>query len=260
MTAQSQPARANMSGQLSGRVIWITGAGRGLGRAYAEGLAREGATVAVSDIANVEEAVAAIEAAGGKAAGFICDVSDEAAVMRCAADIKAQLGPIDGLVNNAGIFPFGSIEQTDAALLERIFKVNVFGSMHCIRAVVADMKAHRRGKIINISSGTFFAPPPMMSAYVATKGAVIGFTRSLARELGEFDIQVNAIAPGLTETPGVIESNVGEDMWSGTVALQCLKRREQPDDLVGTVVFLCSPASDFITAQTINCDGGMGVH
>ncbi len=249
-----------MSGQLSGRVIWITGAGRGLGRAYAEGLAREGAAVAVSDIAGVDEAVAAIRAAGGKAAGFICDVTDEAAVMRCAADIKAQLGPIDGLVNNAGIYPFAPVEQTDAAFLERIFRINVFGGFHCIRAVVPDMKARRRGKIINITSATFHTPPPMLTAYVATKGAVIGLTRSLARELGEFDIQVNAIAPGLTETPGVVESNVGEDMWSGTVALQCLKRREQPDDLVGTVVFLCSPASDFITAQTINCDGGMGVH
>ena len=249
-----------MSGQLSGRVIWITGAGRGLGRAYAEGLAREGATVAVSDIANVEEAVAAIEAAGGKAAGFICDVTDEAAVMRCAADIKAQLGPIDGLVNNAGIYPFAPVEQTDAAFLERIFRINVFGAFHCIRAVVPDMKARRRGKIINISSATFHTPPPILSAYVATKGAAIGMTRSLARELGEFDIQVNVIAPGLTETPGVAEASIGGDMWTGILAAQCLKRREQPDDLVGTVVFLCSPASDFITAQTINCDGGMGVH
>lgn len=260
MTTQSQPAGASSRGQLDGRVIWITGAGRGLGRAYAEGLAREGATVAVSDIANVEQAVAAIKAAGGKAAGFVCDVTDEAAVMRCAADIKAQLGPIDGLVNNAGAYPFAPIEQTDSAFLERLFRLNVFGNFHCIRAVVPDMKARRRGKIINITSATFHTPPPMLTGYVATKGAVIGLTRSLARELGEFDIQVNVIAPGLTETPGVAEASIGGDMWTGILAAQCLKRREQPEDLVGTVVFLCSPASDFITAQTINCDGGMGVH
>lgn len=220
----------------------------------------QGATVAVSDIAGAQNTAADICAANGQAAGFTCDVGDEATVMRCAADIKTQLGPIDGLVNNAGIFPFGSIEQTDAALLERIFRVNVFGSFHCIRAVAPDMKARRRGKIVNIASATFHGPPSMMSAYVSTKGAVIGMTRSLARELGEYDIQVNAIAPGLTETPGVAESPVGPQMWTGILAMQSLKRREQPADLVGTVVFLCSPASDFITAQTINCDGGMGMH
>lgn len=249
-----------MSGALNGRVIWVTGAGRGLGQAYAEGLAMEGATVAVSDIAGAQETAAAICAADGNAAGFTCDVSDEASVIRCAADIKTQLGPIDGLINNAGIYPFGPIEQTDAAFLERIFKINVFGSFHCIRAVVPDMKSRRRGKIINIASATFHAPPPMMSAYVATKGAVIGMTRSLARELGEYDIQVNVIAPGLTETPGVAEAPVFADKWTGILAAQCLKRREQPADLVGTVVFLCSSASDFVTAQTINCDGGLGVH
>lgn len=249
-----------MSGQLDGKVIWVTGAGRGLGRAYAEGLAREGAAVAVSDIAGTDEAVAAIRAAGGKAAGFVCDVTDEAAVLRCAADIKAQLGPIDGLVNNAGAYPFAPIEQTDGAFLERLFRLNVFGSFHCIRAVAPDMKARRRGKIVNVTSATFHTPPPMLSAYVATKGAVIGLTRSLARELGEYGINVNVIAPGLTETPGVAEASIGGDMWTGILAAQCLKRREQPDDLVGTVVFLCSLASDFVTAQTINCDGGMGVH
>lgn len=249
-----------MSGQLDGKVIWVTGAGRGLGRAYAEGLAREGAAVAVSDIAGAEDAAAAIRAAGGTAAGFMCDVTDEAAVLRCAADIKSRLGPIDGLVNNAGAYPLAPIEQTDAAFLERLFRLNVFGSFHCIRAVVPDMKARRRGKIVNVASATFHAPPPMLSAYVATKGAVIGMTRSLARELGEYDINVNVIAPGLTETPGVAEAPFGDEMWAGVLAAQCFKRREQPADLVGTVVFLCSPASDFITAQTINCDGGMGVH
>lgn len=249
-----------MGGQLDGRVIWVTGAGRGLGRAYAEGLAREGAAVAVSDIADPDDTVAAIHAEGGKAAGFVCDVTDEAAVSRCAADIKAALGPVDGLVNNAGAYPFAPIEQTDGAFLERVFRLNVFGSFHCIRAVVPDMKARRRGKIVNVTSATFHAPPPLLSAYVATKGAVIGMTRALARELGAYDINVNVIAPGLTETPGVAEASIGADMWTGILAMQCLKHREQPDDLVGTVVFLCSPASDFVTAQTINCDGGMGVH
>lgn len=249
-----------MSGQLDGKVIWVTGGGRGLGRAYAEGLAREGAAVAVSDIAGAEDTAAAIRAAGGTTAGFMCDVTDEAAVLRCAADIKSRLGPIDGLVNNAGAYPLAPIEQTDAAFLERLFRLNVFGSFHCIRAVVPDMKARRRGKIVNVASATFHAPPPMLSAYVATKGAVIGMTRSLARELGEYDINVNVIAPGLTETPGVAEAPFGDEMWAGVLAAQCFKRREQPADLVGTVVFLCSPASDFITAQTINCDGGMGVH
>ena len=249
-----------MSGQLDGKIIWVTGGGRGLGRAYAEGLAREGAAVAVSDIAGAEDTAAAIRAAGGTAAGFMCDVTDEAAVLRCAADIKSRLGPIDGLVNNAGAYPLAPIEQTDAAFLERLFRLNVFGSFHCIRAVVPDMKARRRGKIVNVASATFHAPPPMLSAYVATKGAVIGMTRSLARELGEYDINVNVIAPGLTETPGVAEAPFGDEMWAGVLAAQCFKRREQPADLVGTVVFLCSPASDFITAQTINCDGGMGVH
>mgnify|MGYP000442649363 CR=1 FL=1 len=260
MTSQSQPAGASARGQLDGRVIWITGAGRGLGRAYAEGLAREGATVAASDIATVEEAVAAIQAAGGKAAGFICDVTDEAAVMRCAADIKTRLGPIDGLVNNAGIYPFAPVEQTDAAFLERIFRINVFGGFHCIRAVVPDMKARRRGKIINITSATFHTPGQWGTACGAARVPGGGVSSARGGGVGGCAVKVNGWGGGGTEAAGVAEAWRGGDRWTGSLAGQCLKRREQPEEVVGTVVFLCSPASDFITAQTINCDGGMGVH
>lgn len=250
-----------MSAVLDGKVAIVTGAGRGIGQAFAVGLAQAGAKVAAVDRVAATDTVAQIKAAGGQAIAPVCDVTDEQAVQAMVDLVNRDLGRVDVLVNNAGAYPFAAIEDCDQAFLDRLFRLNVYGVFHCTRAVVPIMKAQRAGKIINISSSTFHVGAMMASAYVATKGAVIGMARALARELGPHNIQVNVITPGLTETPGVKESDlVTDEMYDQLVQTQCIPRREQPQDMVGGVVFLAGPGSDFMTGQILNLDGGLGLH
>lgn len=250
-----------MSGSLDGKVAIVTGAGRGIGQAFAIGLAQAGARVAAVDLKAATDTVAQIKAAGGEAIAPVCDVTDEKAVAAMVGQVKAQFDRVDVLVNNAGAYPFAPIEGCDEAFLERIFRLNVYGVFHCTRAVVPIMKAQGGGKIINISSSTFHVGAMLASAYVATKGAVIGMARALARELGTDNIQVNVITPGLTETPGLQESDlISDQMYDQLVLTQCIPRREKPQDMVGGVVFLAGPGSDFMTGQILNLDGGLGLH
>jgi NAD(P)-dependent dehydrogenase (short-subunit alcohol dehydrogenase family) len=250
-----------MSGSLDGKVAIVTGAGRGIGQAFAIGLAQAGARVAAVDLAPATDTVAQIKAAGGQAIAPVCDVTDESAVQAMVEQVRRELGRVDVLVNNAGAYPFGPIEACDRPFLERLFALNVYGVFHCTRAVVPLMKAQGSGKIINISSSTFHVGVPMASAYVATKGAVVGMARALARELGPYNIQINAITPGLTQTPGVKESEgITDALYDELVKAQCIPRRENPQDMVGGVVFLAGPGSDFMTGQILNIDGGFGLH
>jgi NAD(P)-dependent dehydrogenase (short-subunit alcohol dehydrogenase family) len=248
--------------RLHDRVIVVTGGGLGIGRAYSLGVAAEGARVVVADVADPQPTVKEIEARGGQALGVSCDVSREEDTLRLATEALARFGRIDVLVNNAAIYgtltrrPFMEIPVDE---WDRVMAVNLRGLFLCARAVFPAMKAQGKGKIINITSSTFFRGVPNYIHYTTSKGGVVGFTRSLARELGDFGIRVNAVAPGFTLS-GANEANLSPEGKEANIRMRMLKRAEVPDDLVGTIVFLASDDSDFITGQTIAVDGGSIVH
>jgi NAD(P)-dependent dehydrogenase (short-subunit alcohol dehydrogenase family) len=248
------------SGRLAGRVIVVTGAGQGIGKVYARGLAAEGALLVLTDLTDPTVVVAEIEGAGGTAFSRAADVTDARTVAALVAAAEERFGAVHALVNNAGIYtalaskPFYEIESPE---WDRVMAVNARGSFECAKAVVPIMRRQQYGKIVNVASGTLFKGSPGLMHYVASKGAVVAMTRAMARELGPFNVCVNAIAPGFTES-----EMAGEHAKrSGpTVESRCFKRPETPEDLVGTVVFLCSAESDFITGQTIVVDGGSVFH
>src|SRR6266446_9693764 len=248
--------------RLSDHVVIVTGAGRGIGRAYALGLAAEGARVVAADVLDCKPLGTEIETRGGQALAVACDVSREADTQRLATETLARFGRIDALVNNAALYgnlkrrPFMEIPVEE---WDRVMAVNLRGLFLCSRAVFPALKTRGKGKIVNIASGTFFKGVPDYIHYTTSKGGVVGFTRSLARELGEFGIRVNAIAPGFTLS-GDNESNISEERKQENVRSRMLKRAEVPQDLVGTFVFLASDDSDFITGQTLLVDGGGSVH
>jgi 3-oxoacyl-[acyl-carrier protein] reductase len=247
--------------RLAGRVAIVTGGGQGLGRAYALALAAEGARLVIAERNEARGAAVAAEigAAGGDACAVATDVADEASTQAMAAAALSRWGQIDILVNNAAIFstitmrPFDQIPVAD---WDALMAVNVRGVWLCCKAVAPAMRRQRSGKIINIASVVFDLGRANYLHYVASKGAVIGMTRGLATELGDDGINVNAISPSSTQTEIPRETVTRE----GAVAFaqqQTLKRVQAPADLVGTVIFLASSDSDFITGQTINVDGGL---
>ena len=248
--------------RLRDKVVIVTGGARGIGRAYGLAVAAEGARVVVADVADGKPALKEIEGLGAQALVVECDVSREADTLRLASETLAQFGRIDVLVNKAALYgalkrrPFMEIPIEE---WDRVMAVNLRGLFLCARAVFPAMKAQGKGKIINIASATFFKGVPHYIHYTTSKGGVVGFTRSLARELGDFGIRVNAIAPGFTLS-GENEKNMPEEGRQANVRSRMLKRAEVPGDVVGTLVFLASDDSDFITGQTIVVDGGGSVH
>jgi len=245
---------------LNGKKILVTGAASGIGRAIALELAQEGAMVAAADLKPPTDTVAAIVAAGGKALGMAANVSVLAEVHDMVATTVESLGGLDGLVNNAGIYstliprPF---EEIDIDEWRRVFEVNVFGLMSCCQAVVPHMKRHGGGRIVNIISGTPFKGIPFMLHYVASKGAVLGITRSLARELGPSNILVNGVAPGFTLSEGVLDNEVQlQKLRDVSKNARSLSRDQMPEDVTGAVAFFMSEGAAFITGQTLLVDGG----
>ncbi len=249
---------------LQGRVAIITGGGKGIGKVYAQEFARAGAKVVAADIdGEAAEAVAqGIVRANGEAIGLKTDVSDEASANAMAKAALDRFGAIDILVNNASlmsVLPRRSWLEIPIEEWDRVMAVNLRGLFLCARAVVPAMRGKKRGKIVNISSSRVWDGTPNRLHYTTSKAGVIGFTRALARELGEFNITVNAVTPGMTlsETQVATTSN----NYAATRASgRALGRDQYPEDLVGTVMFLASAASDFITGQTINVDGGKAMH
>ena len=245
--------------RLDGKPAIVTGAAQGIGATLASALAAEGAHVLVTDISDTSACVDAIRQSGGTVEGMQVDVTSNdnlnAMVERC----EEAFGPVEILVNNAGIFatldlkPFWEISEDEWDLLMR---VNVRGVFQTTKACLPSIKKNGRGKIINISSGTFFYGPPGFMHYVASKGAVIGMTRSMGRELGGQGVTVNSIAPGFTESEGVHANEAMHVARGPTLAGRAIQRDMAPDDLVGALIFFASPDSDFITGQTINVDGG----
>lgn len=248
---------------LTDKVIIVTGAGQGIGVAYAHGLSDKGARVVLADVnlEGVRKVAAEIEAKGGQVLALKVDVTNPRDVEVMVGETVARYGRVDALVNNAAIS--SQIEhkmfwELSPEEFDRILSVNVKGTWLCSRAVFDQMKQQGGGKIVNISSSSFFDPPPTMTHYVTSKGGVIGLTRAMAREAGQFNINVNSVAPGFTVTD--IMAQLRPDAATYAVDEGCLKRSEQPEDLVGAVAFLCSSESDFITGQTIVVDGGRNMH
>lgn len=253
-------------GRLQDRVIIVTGGAYGIGRVYCEGLAREGARLVVADIdsAGAETVAQALTQQGHEALAVPTDVSQPESTADMARTAVEHFGRIDGLINNAAVFqrpamsrvPF---DEIPIAEWDRLMAVNLRGVFLCCRAVAPAMKQQQWGKIVNISSGTVFFGATNLAHYVASKAGVIGLTRSLARELGDYHITVNAIAPGLiVSTDELSESRAA--LQAQRLQARAIKRPERPDDLVGTAIFLCSPESDFMTGQTLVVDGGAQMH
>ena len=246
--------------RLKGRAIIVTGAAQGIGAAYAHALAAEGARVSLCDLDVPGATVAAIKQAGGEAIGMACDVTDAAAVCRMIEATERAFGGVQGLVNNAAIFgklTFKKLDEISSDEWDRLMAVNVRGPFECVKAVLPIMRRQGYGKIVNIASGTVFKGVPMLLHYVTSKGATIAFTRAVARECGDDGIRCNCLAPGLTMSEAVLKNPVGaEPLRAANVASRCIKREEQPEDLLGAMVFLCAAESDFMTGQTMLVDGG----
>ena len=250
-------------GRLDGRVAIVTGAGRGIGVHYAKALAEQGAKVCCSDILDTENTVNIIKQAGGEAIGNRCDVTNPDQVRAMVAETVEAFGKVDIMVTNAAIF--ADLQQRSFMEIpeeewDRVMAVNTRGVFSCVKAVVPEMIKNGYGKIVNIASGTVFKGTPMMLHYVSSKGAMVAFTRSLSRELGEHNISVNAIAPGLTMSEKLVGDKQWLDMKDANAQTRALKRDEVPEDLIGTLVYLSSPDSDFVTGQTIVVDGGSAMH
>jgi 3-oxoacyl-[acyl-carrier protein] reductase/pyridoxal 4-dehydrogenase len=242
--------------KLEGRVAIVTGAGQGIGRAIAGKLREEGASVVVAD-KNPETAEKAAAELGGTA--HVTDVSDPAQVEALAAAVADQFGTIDILVNDAAIVPFVPWEELDFAEWRRVMSVNIDGVFLMCKAVYPHMKAAGYGRIVNIASNVVTAGTPNMAHYVSSKGAVFAFTRSLATEVGAYGITVNAVAPGLTASEGVLESpHAGA--FDFVVSLQSIPRRAVPADIAPAVAFLASEEAHWITGQMLTADGGHTRH
>ena len=241
----------------------VTGAGHRLGRAMALELAAQGFDVAVhyaSSADGADETVRLIEAAGGRAVALQADLLDEEQTQSLfPRAVEALGGPITCLVNNASIFtalqpkPFFQIDNDE---FDKVKTVNSRGVHQATKAVLPAMLRAGGGKIVNIASGTFYYGPPGLSHYTASKGAVIALTRCHGRELGDKNIQVNAIAPGLTESEGMQGHTGFDPARAPTVASRSIKRDMLPEDLLGSLMYLITPDSDFVTGQTLNVDGG----
>ncbi|MGH9086544.1 MAG: SDR family NAD(P)-dependent oxidoreductase [Acidimicrobiales bacterium] len=260
-TVAGEPAGGT---ELAGTAAVVTGAGQGIGLAIAMELGAAGAAVAVADVHGATAAAEQVAATGARAVGIDVDVSSEGATLAMADEVVHAFGRLDVLVNNAALFtalrpgPFTDISVDE---WRRVMDVNVLGPFLCARACTAHMRAQGGGRIINIASGTVFKGTPYTLHYVTSKGAVVAFTRSLARELGPDAILVNAVAPGFTLSAGVLENEgVFETNIASSPGGRALSREQHPEDIVGAVRFLAGPGSAFITGQTIVVDGGSHLH
>lgn len=245
---------------LAGKVAVVTGGAQGIGRAIAAGLAAEGARIVIADLKGAQEAAASYE----NGVGLTVDVASEEEVARMVGDTVDRCGSLDILVNNAGLYatlamrPFTEIPLDE---WRRVMDVNLASMFLTCRAAVPVMRRQGGGTIVNISSGTPFRGVPFLLHYVTSKGAIVAFTRALAKELGKDGVRVNCVAPGFTMSQGVLENpEVVEKLQQASVSARTIQRDQEPEDVVGAVVYLAGPTSSFVTGQTIVIDGGQYFH
>lgn len=249
---------------LKDKVAIATGGSIGIGRAMAEGLASEGASVVIADIAGADGAAREMKEKGFKVLGIKVDVSSEKDTEKMVEETLKAFQRIDILVNNAGIYTSlipGPFENITVEEWRRVMDVNVLGMFLCCRAVIGEMRKNKGGRIINLASGTPFKGIPYLLHYTTSKGAVVAFTRALAKEVGADNILVNAIAPGFTLSTGVMANEIQLKHFREVSAkARTLVRDQYPEDLVGAVKFFAGPDSSFITGQTLVVDGGAYFH
>ena len=247
-------------GRVEGKVAVVTGAAQGIGRAYAECLAKEGAKVVVTDVQDTSETLSAITDTGGNAIGLNVDVTSNESLQEMVTVAESEFGPVDILINNAAVFaslevkPFTEISEEEWDL---VMRVNLRGPFQAVKAVLPSMIKAGAGRVVNIASGTVLRGAPMMLSYVSSKGGIIAQTRAISRELAAHNINANTMIIGLTESEGVLanEKMLGAAK-APTLAMRCIKREMLPEDVLGTMLFLVTEDSAFITGQSINIDGG----
>lgn len=247
---------------LRGRTAVVTGGASGIGLAISQRLARDGASVAVFDVdhAGAERLVEQLHSNGSSALAIAVDVSDRAQVDRAVREVRDKLGPIQVLVNCAGIEAFEPFQSISEASWDRVLAVNLKGTFNCTQAVVSDMIEARFGRIINISSSSAQSGAPNLTHYVASKAGMIGFTKALARELGRSGITVNTIPPGSIDTP-MMRRAAGEGRFGGAPVEQVAStipvgRTGTPEDIAAACAFLASDEAGYITGQVIGVNGG----
>jgi len=244
-------------GRLENRIAIVTGAGQGIGRAIALGMAREGAALVIADLdeANAGAIKREIERVGGKASALYTDISNEGSVRGMIDHTLNEHGRVDILVNNAGIFPTSSVEEMAEEEWDRVIGTNLIGTFLCSRAVVSHLLTQRSGRIISLTSGRAFQGARHGAHYAASKAGIIAFSKSLAIELAPYGITVNVICPGITDTAQPRGHQTEEQIYVQGERIP-LGRIGQPEDLAGPAVFLASDAAGFITGQTILANGG----
>ena len=246
-----------------GKTAVISGAAAGIGQAAAVRLAEEGANIVIADRDQADETMRLIATVGGHAIAVQCDVSNPESVSALKVRVESSGERCDILLNNAGIYPMQSFDKMTFEEWRHVISVNLDSMFLMSKAFVEGMQQRRWGRVINIASDTVSLMVPALVHYITSKAGVIGFTRSLATELGENGITVNAIAPGLTRTPGTTAPRVlpdgtsGEELFGVIANMQTIKRTEQASDLVGAVSFLASNDAGFITGQTLYVNGGL---
>jgi NAD(P)-dependent dehydrogenase (short-subunit alcohol dehydrogenase family) len=245
-----------MAKRQNGRIALVSGAASGLGQAFAKRLAGDGATIAIADLGPADETEAAIREAGGTVASFRCDVADPDSVRELGETVAKELGRVDVLVNNAGIYPYQDWPDITWEDWRRVLSINLDSMFLMSKAFVPAMQETGWGRVVNLTTGSCFLPNRQMTHYISSKMGVIGFTRALATEVAESGVTVNAIAPSLVRTPGTL-ADTTEDEFEYVASTQPIKRVQVPEDLVGTVSFLASDDAAFITGQTFSVDGGL---
>jgi 3-oxoacyl-[acyl-carrier protein] reductase len=247
-------------GRLDHRIAVVSGAATGIGKAIALRLAAEGAAVEILDIKEAAETVAEIRAAGGQANAELCDVTSETQIAHAVAAIAARHSRVDILVNNAGILsgktPWHELSYEE---VNRFVQVNYLGYFLVSKAIYPLLKKSQHGRLINVASRTYFLANPGQMAYVAAKGAVMGMTRVMAKEMGDDNICVNAVAPGMIATEGTL-AHSNEEAFTRVMNNQAIKKRGRPEHLAGLIAFLASDDAELITGQMILCDGGGYLH